>query len=66
MPLYHFDVYRLSGGQELLDAGAEDYLEGSGLSVIEWADIAADVLPQDALVIMIEYAGDKSRKFTII
>lgn len=66
LPLYHFDVYRLSDGEELLDTGAEDYLEDSGLSVIEWADIVADVLPADALVVMLEYAEEGARKITVI
>ncbi len=66
IPLYHFDVYRLSNGEELLDTGAEDYLEDSGLSVIEWADIVADVLPADSLVVMIEYAEEGARKITIL
>ncbi|MBR7088805.1 MAG: tRNA (adenosine(37)-N6)-threonylcarbamoyltransferase complex ATPase subunit type 1 TsaE [Mogibacterium sp.] len=66
IPLYHFDVYRLSNGEELLDTGAEDYLEDSGLSVIEWADIVADVLPADALVVMIEYAEEGARNITIL
>jgi tRNA threonylcarbamoyladenosine biosynthesis protein TsaE len=66
LPLYHFDVYRLSNGWELLDTGAEDYLEDSGLSVIEWADIVADVLPPDALVVMIEYAEEGKRKVTVL
>lgn len=66
IPLYHFDVYRLSCGEELLDTGAEDYLEDSGLSVIEWADIVADVLPANALVVMIEYAEGGARTITII
>lgn len=58
LPLFHFDVYRLSSGEELLDIGAEDYLEGRGVSVIEWADIVADVLPEDALIVSLEYAED--------
>lgn len=66
LPLYHFDVYRLSSGEELLDTGAEDYLEDSGLSVIEWADIVADVLPADALVVMIEYAEGEDRRITVL
>jgi tRNA threonylcarbamoyladenosine biosynthesis protein TsaE len=66
LPLYHFDVYRLSNGWELLDTGAEDYLEDSGLSVIEWADIVADVLPPDALVVMIEYAEEGARRITVL
>ena len=66
LPLFHFDVYRLSCGEELLDTGAEDYLEDSGLSVIEWADIVADVLPGDALVVVLEYADGASRKITVM
>ena len=66
LPLFHFDVYRLSSGEELMDIGAEDYLEGDGLSVIEWADIVADVLPEDALVIMLEYGEGDSRIATIL
>jgi len=57
LPLYHFDVYRLGNGSELLDAGAEDMLYGNGVCVIEWADIAADVLPGDSLVVRLGY-GD--------
>ena len=58
LPLYHFDVYRLSSGMELLDTGAEDYLEGDGICVIEWADIVADVLPEDCTVIILRYSGE--------
>ena len=66
LPLFHFDVYRLSGPEEFIDAGAEDYLEDSGLSVIEWADIVADALPADALLINIEYAEDDKRRIMIL
>lgn len=67
LPLFHFDVYRLASGDEFLDIGAEDYLEDSGVSVIEWADIVADVLPEDALVIRLEYGDDgESRIATIL
>ncbi len=66
IPLFHFDVYRLADGDELLDTGAEDYLDGNGLSVVEWADIVADVLPADSLVISLEYAEGNSRMATIL
>ena len=66
IPLFHFDVYRLSGPEEFLDTGAEDYLEDSGLSVIEWADIVADALPEDSLLINIEYAGKGARRITVL
>lgn len=62
LPLYHFDVYRLDGGDEFYDAGAEDYLNGKGVCVIEWADIVADVLPGDALVANIRYGAEEGER----
>ena len=58
LPLFHFDVYRLSSGDELLDIGADEYFYSDGVCIIEWADIVADVVPEKAKVILIEY-GDK-------
>lgn len=58
LPLFHFDVYRLSSGDELLDIGADEYFYTDGVCIIEWADIVADVIPEKAKVILIEY-GDK-------
>ena len=62
LPLYHFDVYRLGRGEELLDIGAEERLDGDGVCVIEWADIVADVLPEDALAIRLEYAANEGER----
>ena len=58
LPLFHFDVYRLSSGDELMDIGAEEYFYSNGVCIIEWADMVADVVPDNAKVILIEY-GDK-------
>ena len=62
IPLYHFDVYRLGSGDELLDIGAEDYLEGDGVCIIEWADIVADVLPADSLVVLLDYGMHENER----
>lgn len=66
MPLYHFDVYRLESGEELLDIGAEDMLDGDGLCVIEWADKTADVIPAEALLIRLEYGGSEDERIAEI
>ena len=66
LPLYHFDVYRLGDGEELLDIGAEEYLYGDGICVIEWADIVADVLPEDAIAINIEYGENEGERIVNI
>jgi tRNA threonylcarbamoyladenosine biosynthesis protein TsaE len=49
VPLYHFDVYRLNDSSGLYDLAFDDYLNGDGVVVIEWADKIADALPTDRL-----------------
>lgn len=58
IPLYHFDVYRISGGDALFETGAEEYFYAGGVCVIEWADRIAEVLPDETLCIFMEY-GEK-------
>mgnify|MGYP000436070709 CR=1 FL=1 len=61
-PVYHFDFYRLEGG-DLTDLGLEDYLGKKGITIIEWPEIGASALPGDALIIKIELAdGDYDRE----
>ena len=46
LPLYHMDIYRLEdGGAE--DLGLEEYFDGDGISVVEWAQFVADGLPPE-------------------
>jgi tRNA threonylcarbamoyladenosine biosynthesis protein TsaE len=52
-PIYHFDLYRLEDAAELFDIGFYEYTEGSGLSIIEWADKFPDQLPDEYLWIEI-------------
>ena len=66
LPLFHFDVYRLADSDEFYDAGAEDYLNGRGVCVIEWAEIVADALPEDATVIRIEYGETEGARIVTI
>ena len=66
LPLYHFDVYRLGSGDELIDIGAEEMLDGDGLCVIEWADIVADVLPEYALAIRLDYGENEGERIAEI
>jgi tRNA threonylcarbamoyladenosine biosynthesis protein TsaE len=49
--LYHFDVYRLGEPDEIYDIGYVDYLNGSGVVLIEWADLIEDLLPRARLEI---------------
>ena len=49
LPLYHFDLYRLSGEDELETVGADEYWFGSGVSAVEWAERAGSLLPIERL-----------------
>jgi len=48
LPLYHMDCYRFEGPEELLAIGMDDYLDGSGVLVIEWADKFPELMPATA------------------
>lgn len=53
MPLFHFDMYRLSSSEELFDIGWEDYLARGGVCAVEWSENVANALT-DAISITIE------------
>ena len=64
LPLFHFDMYRLSSSDELWDIGWEDYLERGGVCAVEWSENVADAL-EDAIWITLEKLGDETRRITI-
>ena len=45
LPLYHFDVYRISDSDEMYEVGFDEYVYGEGVSVIEWPQLIGDILP---------------------
>lgn len=64
-PLYHFDLFRIERDDEFDQLSFEEYWEGDGISVIEWADRALLRLPPSAIRITIEYIHDTRRRITI-
>jgi len=54
LPLYHFDVYRIRHIQEMEDTGYEEYFWGNGVSLVEWADIIEELLPEGAVFVRFE------------
>lgn len=61
--LWHFDLYRLKSTAELLEIGLEEALE-SGITLIEWPDIAQAFWPSNALTIHLRVTNDK-RELTL-
>jgi tRNA threonylcarbamoyladenosine biosynthesis protein TsaE len=64
-PLYHFDFYRLKKKEELLEIGFYEYVTGDGVTIIEWADMFPDVLPDNARRITFTDKGDNERHIMI-
>ena len=68
LPFYHFDVYRIGDVEEMEEIGYEDYFFGEGISLVEWADLIAEILPENVINISIEKdleRGFDYRKITI-
>ena len=64
IPLYHFDVYRIGSSDEMYDIGYEEYINGEGVCIIEWANLIEDILPEEYLYIELNYK-DMSREMTL-
>ncbi|MHC0039343.1 tRNA (adenosine(37)-N6)-threonylcarbamoyltransferase complex ATPase subunit type 1 TsaE [Pseudoneobacillus sp. C159] len=64
MPLYHMDVYRLEDEHE--DLGFDEYFNGNGATVVEWAHLINDQLPFERLSIYLTHSGDDARTIKLI
>ncbi|MRX56703.1 tRNA (adenosine(37)-N6)-threonylcarbamoyltransferase complex ATPase subunit type 1 TsaE [Bacillus idriensis] len=60
LPLYHMDVYRMEDSEE--DLGFDEFFEGEGVTVVEWAHLIQEQLPPDRLGIRILRVEDESRE----
>jgi len=65
IPLIHLDVYRLSGPRDLEDMGYEEYFEGGGIIVIEWAEKIRDILPAKTLFVGMRYIDENTREMIL-
>lgn len=64
LPLYHMDVYRLEETDESI--GFQDYFTKGGVTIIEWADIIKDSLPEERLVIKFRVIDEDTRVLVFI
>ena len=63
LPLYHMDVYRLEESDE--DLGFDEYFEGEGVTVVEWAQFISDQLPNDYLSMTIKRVDETKREIIL-
>ena len=64
LPLFHFDMYRLSSADDLFDIGWEDYLDRGGVCAVEWSENIAEAMA-GAVTVAIEKLGENTRRITI-
>jgi len=63
--LYHLDVYRLAGCDDLDDFGYSECMSGGGVMVIEWADKVREAVPPDALFVVMTYMDESIRRIEL-
>ena len=61
LPLYHFDLYRLSQVDDLEELGYDEFAEGDGLTLVEWADRMTAAL-SSSVSILIEHLAERQRR----
>ncbi len=65
--LVHVDAYRLSSGKDLIDIGLKDWLGKSDtITVIEWADRAMDILPENSIIIKLKTGEKKNERIITV
>ena len=64
LPLFHFDMYRLTSSDDLWDIGWEDYLDRNGICAVEWSENVADAM-EHPLNITFEKLGEDTRRITL-
>ncbi len=64
-PLVHFDMYRVSGWDDLYSTGFFDYLDAGCLLAVEWSENIEAALPEDAVRVRFERLDDDTRRITI-
>lgn len=63
LPLYHMDVYRVA--DEFEDLGFDEYFEGIGVTVVEWAHLIGEQLPGTLLTIYLYHQSEQARKIVL-
>ena len=63
--LYHIDLYRLDNPLEVENLGLDEYIESDGVCVVEWADKAMPLFPQEHLLVELRHRGEQERQILL-
>ncbi|NWF53984.1 MAG: tRNA (adenosine(37)-N6)-threonylcarbamoyltransferase complex ATPase subunit type 1 TsaE [Syntrophaceae bacterium] len=62
VPVYHLDLYRLESFSEVEEIGWDEWIDGPGVTLVEWADKIEADLPGERLEVRLQWAGEKKRR----
>ncbi len=65
LPLYHFDMYRVSGWEDLYSTGFFEYIDEGGVIAAEWSENIESALPNDTIYVEINKIDDNTREIII-
>lgn len=65
LPLYHFDMFRISGWEDLYSTGFFDYIEAGAVLAAEWSENIENALDENAIIVEISRIDDLTRKIII-
>ena len=65
IPLYHFDMYRISGGEDLYSTGFFDYIEDGAVLACEWSENIENALPDNTIFVEFSRIDDTAREITV-
>ena len=65
LPMYHMDLYRITGVEDFQMTGGEDLMYNGGVCLIEWSEVIEELLPKDTIYIQITVNADSSRTVEI-
>lgn len=65
LPLYHFDMYRITSWEDLYSSGFFDYRDSGGVLAVEWSENIENALDEDTITVTIERIDDSTRKITV-
>ena len=66
LPLYHYDVYRVGDVDEMEETGFYEYVGGEGVALIEWAELIEEIIPANAVHVLIEKDVEKGFDYRVI
>ena len=65
LPLFHLDLYRLAGAEDVFESGLVDGRQAVGVTLIEWPQRLADALPSTRLDVELDILGETHRRITL-